>query len=135
MQEQTFVLLAPHGEMDGRTGRILGCLQTREPAILKFSDNNHGIWGHFYNFYLLKKCLKDPYHASYSRSQEEGVEWGSSLQEPPSNEWKAKTMQNCMWPTLLLRLYTQSSFKSSLFLAIRWQFAWAFNTSNSKPAT
>ena len=68
--------------MGGRTGRIPGCLQTREPAILKSSDNNNRIGGHFYNFYLLDKCLMTPYHASYYRSQEEGAERGSSLQEP-----------------------------------------------------
>lgn len=73
-------LSTPVGEMGGRTGRIPGCLPTREPAILKFGDDNNGIWGHFYNFYLLSKCLKNPYHAGYCRSQEEGVEWGSSLQ-------------------------------------------------------
>ena len=71
-----------HGEMGGRTGRIPGCLQTREPAIPKSSDNNNRIGGHFYNFYLLDKCLMTPYHASYGRSQEEGAERGSSLQEP-----------------------------------------------------
>lgn len=58
----------------------MGCLQTREPTILKFSDNNSGIWGHFFNFYLLNKCLMTMLITIGPRKRV--LSGGSSLQEP-----------------------------------------------------